>query len=129
MIVFERAGLVFIFNFHPTNSFADYRIGIEQSGTYKIVLNSDSAQYGGLERIDESTRFFTTAFEWNNRKNFTQIYSMLRVALFDCLCLHVLIIYSSYPNSDCISFGELVERMSWEPVGYALAIFQTFLHR
>ena len=30
MIVFERAGLIFIFNFNPTQSFADYRIGAPQ---------------------------------------------------------------------------------------------------
>ena len=30
MIVFERAGLIFIFNFNPTQSFADYRIGVPQ---------------------------------------------------------------------------------------------------
>ncbi|KAF4632758.1 hypothetical protein G7Y89_g5371 [Cudoniella acicularis] len=74
VIVFERAGLVFAFNFHPTQSFPDYRIGIEVPGTYRVVLNSDSKQYGGFERIDSGTRFFTTPFEWNGRKNFTQVY-------------------------------------------------------
>lgn len=81
VIVFERAGLLWIFNFHPTNSYADYRVGIEQSGTYKIVLNSDSPDYGGLGRIDEGTRFFTTALEWNGRKNFIQVYIPTRTAI------------------------------------------------
>ncbi|KAI9890128.1 MAG: alpha-1,4-glucan branching enzyme [Vezdaea aestivalis] len=81
VVVFERAGCVFIFNFHPTNSFADFRIGIEQAGTYKIVLNSDSPVFGGLGRIEEGTRFFTTPFEWNNRKNYTQVYIPTRTAM------------------------------------------------
>ncbi|KAI9774824.1 MAG: alpha-1,4-glucan branching enzyme [Geoglossum simile] len=81
VVVFERAGLLWVFNFHPTNSFADYRIGVEQSGTYKIVLNSDSPEFGGLGRIGESTRFFTTAFEWNGRKNYTQVYIPTRTAV------------------------------------------------
>ncbi|KAF8761572.1 Carbohydrate-binding module 48 (Isoamylase N-terminal domain) [Rhizoctonia solani] len=34
VIVFERNGLVFAFNFHPTQSFADYRIGVEVEGRY-----------------------------------------------------------------------------------------------
>ncbi|KAG9236137.1 alpha-glucan branching enzyme [Amylocarpus encephaloides] len=55
VIVFERAGLVFAFNFNPTQSFADYRIGVEQAGTYRLVLNSDSKSYGGFERIDSDT--------------------------------------------------------------------------
>ncbi|KAH6717602.1 alpha-glucan branching enzyme [Leptodontidium sp. MPI-SDFR-AT-0119] len=60
VIVFERAGLVWIFNFHPTKSYPDYRIGIEQEGTYRVVLNTDTKAYGGFERIDSATRFFTT---------------------------------------------------------------------
>ena len=81
VIVFERAGLLWIFNFHPTNSFTDYRVGVEQGGTYRIVLNSDSKSFGGLDRIDESTRFFTTDFAWNDRKNFLQVYIPTRSAI------------------------------------------------
>jgi len=102
IIVFERAGLVFVFNFHPTvsrnpyniyigyskrcsiqlqESFADFRIGIEQAGTYRIVLNTDRKELGGLGRIDENVRFFTTDFNWNGRKNFTQVYIPTRTAI------------------------------------------------
>ncbi|KAL6915816.1 hypothetical protein ACHAPO_005275 [Fusarium lateritium] len=81
VIVFERAGLVFVFNFHPTNSFSDYRIGIEVPGTYRVVLNTDNADVGGHNRIDENTRFFTTPMEWNNRKNWTHIYIPARTAI------------------------------------------------
>ena len=81
VIVFERAGLLWIFNFHPTASYADYRIGVEQAGTYKIVINSDNQEFGGLGRIVESTRFFTTPFEWNGRKNYTQVYIPTRTAM------------------------------------------------
>ncbi|KAL6852231.1 hypothetical protein J3F83DRAFT_764845 [Trichoderma novae-zelandiae] len=81
VVVFERAGLVFIFNFHTDRSFSDYRIGIEEPGTYKIVLNSDSDKVGGHNRVDEETRFFTTPMEWNGRKNWTHIYIPCRTAL------------------------------------------------
>lgn len=56
VIVFERAGLLWIFNFHPTQSFVDYRVGVEAAGTYRVVLNTDSKAFGGFERIDENTR-------------------------------------------------------------------------
>ncbi|CAK7238941.1 MAG: alpha-1,4-glucan branching enzyme [Sporothrix thermara] len=62
VIVFERAGLLFIFNFHPSSSFSDYRVGVEQAGTYKIVLSSDDEQFGGHSRVAHDTRFFTTAY-------------------------------------------------------------------
>ncbi|KAI5787169.1 glycoside hydrolase superfamily [Geopyxis carbonaria] len=75
VIVFERAGLLWIFNFHPTNSYTDYRVGVEQAGTYKTVLNSDREEFGGWKRIDESVKFYTTNFRWNERSNFLQVYS------------------------------------------------------
>jgi 1,4-alpha-glucan branching enzyme len=80
-IVFERAGLIFIFNFHPHQSYADYRIGVEIPGTYKIVLNTDAEDVGGHNRVDESTRFFTTPMHWNNRQNWTHIYVPCRTAI------------------------------------------------
>ncbi|KAH7073558.1 alpha-glucan branching enzyme [Paraphoma chrysanthemicola] len=73
VIVFERAGLLWIFNFHPQSSFTDYRVGVEQEGTYRIVLSTDAKQFGGHGNVDESTRFFTTPFAWNGRKNFLQV--------------------------------------------------------
>lgn len=82
VIAFERAGLLFVFNFHPTNSFNDYRVGVEVPGTYRIVLDTDSEEFGGFSRIDhEKTRCITTPMEWNGRKNFIQIYLPSRTAL------------------------------------------------
>ncbi|KAF8591476.1 glycoside hydrolase family 13 protein [Ramaria rubella] len=81
MIVFERAGLLFIFNFHPTQSFADYRVGVEEPGEYHVILSSDEKQYGGFDRIDLKTKFFTTPMEWNGRRNWLQVYIPTRSAL------------------------------------------------
>lgn len=81
ILVFEKHGLLFIFNFHPTNSYSDYRVGIEVGGKYKIVLNSDEERFGGHSRIDNGQRFFTTDLSWNNRANFLQVYIPSRVAL------------------------------------------------
>ena len=82
IIAFERNGLLFIFNFHPTQSFTDYRIGVNAPGCYRIVLNSDQPGFGGHNRIDESkSRFFTTDLKWNDRDNFIQVYIPARVAL------------------------------------------------
>jgi len=81
VIVFERAGAVFIFNFHPSNSYSDYRIGIDVPGTYRIALNTDTAEFGGFDRVDLKTRFFTTPMEWNGRANWTHIYIPNRTAM------------------------------------------------
>ncbi|BFZ65057.1 alpha-1,4-glucan branching enzyme [Saitoella coloradoensis] len=81
VIVFERAGLLFIFNFHPNQSFADYRVGVQQPGKYKIVLSTDDEKFGGLNRIDTNGEFFTTPFEWNGRANYLQVYIPTRTAI------------------------------------------------
>ena len=36
LIVFERANLLWIFNFHPTKSFSDYRVGTNWGSAYVI---------------------------------------------------------------------------------------------
>ena len=39
VVVFERADtLVFVFNFHPTKSFTDYKIGVQVPGTYPLFI-------------------------------------------------------------------------------------------
>ncbi|GMM30972.1 1,4-alpha-glucan branching enzyme [Martiniozyma asiatica (nom. inval.)] len=82
VIVFERNDKLFIFNFHPTNSYTDYRVGINKGGVYQIILNTDREDFGGHGRVDEVTsRFFTTDLEWNGRKNFLQVYLPARTAL------------------------------------------------
>ncbi|KAG5956892.1 hypothetical protein E4U57_002166 [Claviceps arundinis] len=81
IIVFERAGLVFVFNFHHSSSFSDYRIGVDVAGTYRAVLHTDGKNVGGFDRIDENTRFFTTPMEWNGRGNWTQVYIPCRTAM------------------------------------------------
>ncbi|KAJ8970067.1 hypothetical protein NQ317_008240 [Molorchus minor] len=68
IIAFERAGLLFVFNFHPWQSFADYRIGIEDPGR---VQNHDK-QFGGFDRIDTSVKFFTVPEGYSGRRNYVQ---------------------------------------------------------
>ncbi|EMP36757.1 1,4-alpha-glucan-branching enzyme [Chelonia mydas] len=40
VIVFERANLIFIFNFHPSKSYAEYRVGAETQGKYPFLYYS-----------------------------------------------------------------------------------------
>ncbi|ABN65252.2 alpha-1,4-glucan branching enzyme [Scheffersomyces stipitis CBS 6054] len=87
VLVFERNGLLFVFNFHHSQSFPDYKIGVETAGTYQIVLNSDEAQYGGHDRIQEvdangkPVQYFTNNDPWNNRSNSMMVYIPSRTAI------------------------------------------------
>ncbi|KAI9574760.1 glycoside hydrolase family 13 protein, partial [Boletus coccyginus] len=75
MIVYERAGLLFIFNFHPTRSFTDYRVGVDVAGEYTVILSSDDKEYGGFENVTSGGKHLTTHLEWNGRKNWTEVRS------------------------------------------------------
>jgi 1,4-alpha-glucan branching enzyme len=59
VIAFERAGLVFVFNFNPTESFFGYGIPVPKTGRYRLVLQSDKGSFGGFERLDESVVYDT----------------------------------------------------------------------
>ncbi len=50
VIVFLRRGFVFVFNFHPSTSFVDYKVP-SPPGTYTLIFSSDREEYGGFERI------------------------------------------------------------------------------
>jgi len=80
VVVFERGGLVFVFNFHPTNSFPDYKIGVDVPGKYRIVLDSDNKEFGGPNRLDSNTDFFTGNDGWGNRRHSMMVYIPCRTA-------------------------------------------------
>lgn len=58
-IVFERSNLIFAFNFHVSASVPGYEFVVPQPGTYRVLLTSDSADFGGHGRIDESVLHHT----------------------------------------------------------------------
>jgi 1,4-alpha-glucan branching enzyme len=51
IIVFKRADLLFAFNFHPQQSYPDYRIEASP-GSYRMLFSSDDPQYGGHGRLE-----------------------------------------------------------------------------
>ena len=58
ILAYDREGLIFVFNFHPSNSYVDHKI-LAPIGKYKMVLNTDSAIYGGNDLLDPSVEHFT----------------------------------------------------------------------
>lgn len=81
VIAFERAGVLFVLNFHPFKSFSDYEIGIETPGKYKIVLDSDAEEFGGHKRIDRGVDIFTFNKPFAGRRNSIKAYIPSRVGL------------------------------------------------
>ncbi|MGV3539008.1 MAG: alpha amylase C-terminal domain-containing protein, partial [Rufibacter sp.] len=67
VIIFERAGLVFLFNFHTQNSIPDYRFPVQEAGSYEILLSSDTPETGGHDRVDTTIRYFTQPTSYGPR--------------------------------------------------------------
>jgi len=59
VIIAERNNLILIFNFHPSRSIPDYRFWVPNPGNYRIVLNTDDAQFGGHDRVDQNLIYST----------------------------------------------------------------------
>jgi 1,4-alpha-glucan branching enzyme len=58
VIAFERAGLLFVFNFHPSHSYTGYGLAVD-AGKYICVLATDQTEFGGFGRFDTAQVYRT----------------------------------------------------------------------
>ncbi len=58
VLIFERGKFTFVFNFNPFRSYSDYSFEAT-AGTYGMVLDTDSQDFGGHERQDKTLRHST----------------------------------------------------------------------
>jgi 1,4-alpha-glucan branching enzyme len=58
ILAFRRGNLIFVFNFSPDKSFNGYGI-LAPAGKYKVVLSTDSPNFGGFGNIDEKVEHLT----------------------------------------------------------------------
>ncbi|MCU0590363.1 MAG: alpha amylase C-terminal domain-containing protein [Desulfobacterales bacterium] len=81
VIAFVRAGLVFVFSFHPTISHVGYRIDAPP-GKYRLILDSDSPDYGGHGRLKAGQAHFTLSDETAiEGRNWLSLYLPTRTAV------------------------------------------------
>jgi len=77
MLAFYRSGLLFAFNFHPTNSLTNVLVPVHQPGEYTVALSSDDEKYGGWNQIQHIT-YPTKTFDG---KHYVEIYLPARTAV------------------------------------------------
>ncbi len=58
ILAFIRGDYLFVFNFHPSNSFTDYRIPL--AGRFIIVFDTDRKEFGGYDRIDRDMIYISS---------------------------------------------------------------------
>jgi 1,4-alpha-glucan branching enzyme len=78
VLAFTRGDYLFVFNFNPEHSFADYAF-VAPEGSWKVILDSDADKYDGFCRNDDSVTHTTLT----NRqgKQLLQLYLPARTVL------------------------------------------------
>jgi 1,4-alpha-glucan branching enzyme len=79
-LIYRRGPLVFVFNFHPTTSYADLRIPVPDAESYHIVLNTDDRRFAGPGLCGENTEYPLQPVPMYGRRQSIQIYLPSRSA-------------------------------------------------
>jgi 1,4-alpha-glucan branching enzyme len=81
LLAFRRRDLLFVFSFHPTQSFTDYGI-LTAPGKYRMVFDSDDMAFGGHGRLNPQQEHLTRPDEGNpdNSKGWLRLYIPSRTA-------------------------------------------------
>jgi 1,4-alpha-glucan branching enzyme len=82
LLIFERAGLIFFFNFHPFDSYPDLEIEVP-AGRCALVLDSDAPEFSGHGRVAPGQVFVAELFytPWGKRLHRVRVYLPCRAAL------------------------------------------------
>jgi 1,4-alpha-glucan branching enzyme len=63
VLAFYRGGHVFVFNFDPVRSYADYGVLVPPGGMYRLLFDSDEVRFSGQGRIKPNQEFWTQNVE------------------------------------------------------------------
>ncbi len=80
VLAYHRGLFLFVFNFHPTQSFTDYGIPLG-SGKYTVELNTDSGKFGGYDRIQEDIPYYTLPSGGLTSQHYLKLYLPARTAI------------------------------------------------
>jgi len=47
LIIYEKGDLLYIFNFHNSNSYDNYHVGTKWASDHFVVFESDEERFGG----------------------------------------------------------------------------------
>jgi len=81
IIAFKKKDFVFLFNFHPSESYSAFELPIHSDGSFQVVLDTDEERFGGHKRISREITYKTDALAMNNDYTGIVIYSPCRTAI------------------------------------------------
>lgn len=59
IIAFRNDDIVYIFNFHPENSYESFHLPIHDIGEFEVVMDTDQGEFGGFDRISHEYKYQT----------------------------------------------------------------------
>ncbi len=80
LLIYRRGPLVFAFNFHPTQSFAELRIPVPDPTDYRLALDTDDARFGGFGRVASRMTYPREGVGMEGRQQSVRIYLPNRTA-------------------------------------------------
>ena len=82
-MVFSHGCVLFVFNWHPSLSIADYMVPVPEAGRYRIILSTDDLRYGGQGRNDRSVAHFSfpVTDDEGVTRHYIKVYNICRTAV------------------------------------------------
>lgn len=80
LLVYRRGALMFAYNFHPSESYADLRMPVPDASDYQLVLNSDNEAFEGYGLVDEGIIYPKQDVPTHGRNQSIQVYLPARTA-------------------------------------------------
>ena len=86
LIAYEKGDLVYVFNFHPNNSYTEYKIGTFWPSDHFVLYESDEDRFGGFQRLNDAHGRWYESFheECHNRPYSINLYIPARSCIVLC---------------------------------------------
>jgi 1,4-alpha-glucan branching enzyme len=57
IVAYQKKDYVFVFNFHPVNSYAGFQLPLNDAGNFRVMFDTDEKRFGGQERISHDVTY------------------------------------------------------------------------
>ena len=59
IMIYGKGDVIFAFNFNPHRSFEGYFVPVHAGGEYRAIMTTDSGEFGGFGRVNQTIRYRT----------------------------------------------------------------------
>ena len=81
ILAYKKKDFIFLFNFHPAESYSHFELPIHEKGRFQVILDTDEERFGGQSRISHSVVYESSPLAMNQDYNGIVIYSPSRTAM------------------------------------------------